>query len=188
VRYQKEDRLTPEAIKELVIRTPNGVLIPLQQVAKIDEIVGPRQITREKNQRFITIQANVRGRDIGSFVADGQKLIAEKVTLPPGYFVEWGGQFELQQEANKRLAVVVPITLGLVFLLLFMNFGSLKSSLLIMLNIPLALVGGVVALWLSDLNLSVPASVGFIAVWHRTRKRHGARYVFKLVGGRRKTC
>ncbi len=165
VRYQLEDRLTPEAIKELVIRTPAGVLIPLQQVAKIEEIVGPRQITREKNQRFITIQANVRGRDIGSFVADGQKLIAEKVTLPPGYFIEWGGQFELQQEANKRLAVVVPITLGLVFLLLFMNFGSLKSSLLIMLNIPLALVGGVVALWLSGLNLSVPASVGFIALF-----------------------
>ncbi len=165
VRFKKNDRSTPEAIKELVIRTSSGVLIPLQEVAKIDEIVGPRQITREKNQRFITIQTNVRGRDIGSFVTDGQKLIAENVILPPGYFVEWGGQFELQQEANKRLAFVVPITLGLVFLLLFMNFRSLKSSLLIMLNIPLALVGGIVALWLADLNLSVPASVGFIALF-----------------------
>lgn len=165
VRFKKDDRSTPEAIKDLVIRTASGVLIPLQQVAKIDEIVGPRQITRENNQRFITVQANVRGRDIGSFVADGQKLIAERVSLPPGYFVEWGGQFELQQEANKRLAFVVPVTLGLVFLLLFMNFGSLKSSLLIMLNIPLALVGGIVALWLAGLNLSVPASVGFIALF-----------------------
>ena len=165
VRYTKDARITPEAIRELVIRAPSGALLPLQQIAKVEEIVGPRQITRENNQRFITVQTNVRGRDIGSFVAEGQKLIAEKVKLPSGYFVEWGGQFELQQEANKRLAVVVPITLGLVFLLLFMNFGSLRSSLLIMLNIPLALVGGVVALWLADLNVSVPASVGFIALF-----------------------
>lgn len=165
VRYTAEARSTPEEIKSLVIRTPAGALLPLEQIASVEEIVGPRQITRENNQRFITVQTNVRGRDIGSFVAEGQKLIQEQVQLPSGYFVEWGGQFELQQEANKRLAVVVPITLGLVFLLLFMNFGSLRSSLLIMLNIPLALVGGVVALWLSGLNLSVPASVGFIALF-----------------------
>ena len=161
----RKARATLEAIKDLVIRTPSGALLQLDHIAKIDEIIGPRQITRENNQRFITVQTNVRGRDIGSFVADGQKRISEAVEFPAGYFVEWGGQFELQQEANKRLALVVPITLGLVFLLLFMNFGSLRSSLLIMLNIPLALVGGVVALWLSGLNLSVPASVGFIALF-----------------------
>ncbi|HML90849.1 CusA/CzcA family heavy metal efflux RND transporter [Methyloceanibacter sp.] len=165
VRYGEEARTTPEAIRELVIRTPAGLLIPLRQVAEVEEIVGPRQITRENTQRFITIQANVRGRDIGSFVAEGQERIAETVDLPSGYLLEWGGQFELQQEANRRLAIVVPITLGLVFLLLFMNFGSLRASLLIMLNIPLALVGGVVALWLADMNLSVPASVGFIALF-----------------------
>jgi heavy metal efflux system protein len=165
VRYDEGARTTPEAIRELVIRTPAGLLIPLRQVAEVTEIVGPRQITRENTQRFITIQTNVRGRDIGSFVAEGQERIAETVDLPSGYLVEWGGQFELQQEANQRLAIVVPITLGLVFLLLFMNFGSLRASLLIMLNIPLALVGGVVALWLAGLNLSVPASVGFIALF-----------------------
>lgn len=165
VRYNKDARSTPEAIKAVVIRTPSGTLVPLDQIATVEEIVGPRQITRENGQRFITIQANVRGRDIGSFVAEGQTRIAGAVKLPAGYLVEWGGQFELQQEANKRLAIVVPITLGLVFLLLFLNFGSLKSSLLIMLNIPLALVGGVVALWLGGLNLSVPASVGFIALF-----------------------
>jgi cobalt-zinc-cadmium resistance protein CzcA len=165
VRYEEDARTTPEAIRELVIRTPAGLLIPLRQVADVTEIVGPRQITRENTQRFITIQTNVRGRDIGSFVAEGQERIAKAVDLPSGYFVEWGGQFELQQEANRRLAIVVPITLGLVFLLLFMNFGSLRASMLIMLNIPLALVGGVVALWLADLNLSVPASVGFIALF-----------------------
>ena len=165
VRYTADARSTPRAIGELVIRAPAGALVPLHQIAKIDEIVGPRQITRENNQRFITVQTNVRGRDIGSFVAEGERLIQQNVQLPSGYFVEWGGQFELQQEANKRLAVVVPITLALVFFLLFANFGSLRSSLLIMLNIPLALVGGVVALWLTDLNLSVPASVGFIALF-----------------------
>lgn len=165
VRYEHDARATPDAIRELVIRTPAGAIVPLEQVATIEEIVGPRQITRENNQRFITVQTNVRGRDIGSFVAEGQEKINDSVSLPPGYYIVWGGQFELQQEANKRLAVVVPITLGLVFLLLFMNFGSLRSSLLIMLNIPLALVGGVVALWLTGLNLSVPASVGFIALF-----------------------
>ena len=118
------------AIRELVIRTPAGLLIPLRQVAEVTEIVGPRQITRENTQRFITIQTNVRERDIGSFVAEGQERIAEAVDLPSGYIVEWGGQFELQQEANRRLAIVVPITLGLVLLLLFMNFGSLRASLL----------------------------------------------------------
>ncbi len=165
VRYDKASRATPEDIRGMVIRTGRGSLIPLDQIARIDEIVGPRQITRENNQRFITVQANVRGRDIGSFVADGQRLLEEKLKLPPGYIVQWGGQFELQQQANKRLIVVVPVTLGLVFLLLFMNFGSLKNSALIMLNIPLALVGGVAALWLGGLNLSVPSSVGFIALF-----------------------
>jgi cobalt-zinc-cadmium resistance protein CzcA len=127
--------------------------------------VGPRQITRENSQRFITIQCNVVGRDIGSFVEDGQRAIEANVELPPGYLVTWGGQFRLQQEANKRLAVVVPITLLIVFLLLFSSFNSLKNSLLILLNIPLALVGGIVGLWLTGQNLSVPASVGFIALF-----------------------
>jgi cobalt-zinc-cadmium resistance protein CzcA len=105
------------------------------------------------------------GRDIGSFVAEGQKAIEAKVKLPPGYLVTWGGQFKLQQEANKRLSVVVPITLFIIFILLFSSFNSLKNSLLILLNIPLALVGGVVALWITGQNLSVPASVGFIALF-----------------------
>jgi cobalt-zinc-cadmium resistance protein CzcA len=107
----------------------------------------------------------VRGRDIGSFVADGQQAIADNVKLPSGYLVSWGGQFKLQQEANKRLALVVPATLLIVFLLLFSNFNSLKNSFLIILNIPLALVGGIVGLWLTGQNLSVPASVGFIALF-----------------------
>ena len=127
--------------------------------------MGPRQITRENNHRFITIQCNVVGRDIGTFVEEAQNAIDEEVALPAGYLVTWGGQFRLQQEANKRLAVVVPVTLLAVFLLLFSSFQSLKNALLILLNIPLALVGGVAALWLSGQNLSVPASVGFIALF-----------------------
>ncbi|MCP4781135.1 MAG: efflux RND transporter permease subunit [Hyphomicrobium sp.] len=165
VRYEKQARATTEAIRSIVVKTRDGTLFPLEEIASVEEIVGPRQITRQNGQRFITISANVRGRDIGSFVAEGQAKIARQVQLPPGYFVEWGGQFELQQQANRRLSIVIPITLMLAFTLLFMNFGSLKSSLLIMLNIPLALVGGIVALWLGGINLSVPASVGFIALF-----------------------
>lgn len=165
VRYSAANRESPEAISKIVIRSPQGQVIPLSQVATIDQIVGPRQITRENSQRFITVQANVRNRDIGSFVEEGQNALKDNVNLPAGYLVKWGGQFELQQEANKRLAVVVPITLGLILLLLFINFGSLKSALLIMLNIPLALVGGVLGLLLTGQNLSVPASVGFIALF-----------------------
>jgi cobalt-zinc-cadmium resistance protein CzcA len=165
LRYPESRRDTEEAIRRIVLQTPAGPLVSLDQVTEIDSIVGPRQITREDSQRFITVQANVRGRDIGSFVAEGERLIAEQVNLPPGYLVNWGGQFELQQEANQRLAIVVPVTLGLIMLLLFVNFGSLKSAGLIMLNIPLALVGGILGLLMTGQNLSVPASVGFIALF-----------------------
>ncbi len=165
VRYDEVNRNTPEAIANILISAPNGLRVPLAQVAEIKEIVGPRQITRENNQRFITIQANVVGRDIGSFVAEAQQAIDDKVSLPAGYLTTWGGQFRLQQQANARLAIVVPVTLMMVALLLYSSFNSLKNAALILLNIPLALVGGVIALWLSGQNLSVPASVGFIALF-----------------------
>jgi cobalt-zinc-cadmium resistance protein CzcA len=139
--------------------------VPLDELTTLEELVGPRQITREDNQRFITVQCNVLDRDIGSFVREAQDAIDAEVDLPPGYLVTWGGQFRLQQEANARLALVIPITLLFIFLLLFASLGSLRSSVLILLNIPLALVGGVVALALTGQNLSVPASVGFIALF-----------------------
>jgi cobalt-zinc-cadmium resistance protein CzcA len=165
VRYPEAHRNTPEAIASILVPTPDGASIRLSQVTEMREIVGPRQITREGGQRFITIQCNVVDRDIGSFVAEAKKAIEAGVELPPGYLVTWGGQFELQQQANQRLALVVPVTLLLIFILLYASFGSLKSSVLILLNIPLALVGGIVALWISGQNLSVPASVGFIALF-----------------------
>ncbi len=165
VRFPYEYRYNKESVEEILVQTPLGVKVKLIQLAEVNEIVGPRQITRENNQRFITIQCNVKDRDIVSFVEEAKKAIEKKVKLPSGYLITWGGQFRLQQEANKRLAVVIPITLLVIFFLLFTSFNSLKNSILILLNIPLALVGGVVALWLTDQNLSVPSSVGFIALF-----------------------
>ncbi len=165
VRYPEADRSTAEAIASIIVPTADGATIQLSQLTEMREIIGPRQITREGGQRFITIQCNVVDRDIGSFVAEAEQAIGTRVDLPPGYLVTWGGQFELQQQANRRLALVVPVTLLLIFILLYSSFNSLTSSVLILLNIPLALVGGIMALWISGQNLSVPASVGFIALF-----------------------
>jgi len=139
--------------------------VPLETVAKIETVIGPRQITREDGERFITVQSNVRGRDIGSFVQDAQALTDSELDLPPGYRLVWGGQFELQQQANARFAVVIPITLAIVFFILLITFGRMKSAILILLNIPLALTGGALALWMTGLPVSVPATVGFIALF-----------------------
>jgi cobalt-zinc-cadmium resistance protein CzcA len=165
VRFPLKDRGSAAAIRRILVPTPSGAKIPLADLAKVEEIVGPRQITRINNQRLITIQCNVTDRDIGSFVIEAQRVIDAQVKLPPGYLMSWGGQFRLQQEANKRLALVVPITLLIILVLLFVNFGSMKNSLLIVINIPLALVGGIVGLYLGGQNLSVPSSVGFIALF-----------------------
>ncbi|MBF0606150.1 MAG: efflux RND transporter permease subunit [Magnetococcales bacterium] len=165
VRYTPDVRGSAEAIGNILIPAVGGPKVPLGELTKIEEIVGPRQVTRQHNQRFITVQCNVRNRDIGSFVEDAQKAIDTNVKLPPGYLMNWGGQFELQQEANKRLRIVIPVTLLIVFLLLYFAFSSMKNSFLILLNIPLALVGGVAGLWITQQNLSVPASVGFIALF-----------------------
>ncbi len=165
VRYREDARSSREVIEGLLLHAPGGAKVPLGQVASIKEVVGPRQITRENNQRFIVVQVNVRGRDIGGFVEEGQKRIRQDVEFPAGYLMEWGGDFELQQKANKRLSVVVPITIGLVILLLYSSFNSLPKALLIVLNIPLALVGGLIGLFITGQNMSVPSSVGFIALF-----------------------
>jgi cobalt-zinc-cadmium resistance protein CzcA len=165
VRYAPEYRATPDDVAALLVDTPGGSLVPLGQLARIETIVGPRQISRENNQRFITIQMNARGRDIGSLVAEAREAITARVELPPGYRVTYGGQFELAQAANRRLMIVVPITVVLIFAMLCASFGRVKEALLILLNIPLALVGGLVALLLTGQNLSVPSSVGFIALF-----------------------
>ncbi len=165
VRYPESARSTQQQIENLLIPGPSGERIPLSDLATVSRVVGPRQITREKNQRFITVQCNVNDRDIGSFVEEARQTIAQEVDLPTGYLLTWGGQFRLQQQANARLAVVVPITLLLIVIMLYASFGSIRNTLLILLNIPLALVGGIAALWLTGQNFSVPASVGFIALF-----------------------
>ncbi len=165
VRFREDARDSVDAVRRLVLTAPDGAQAPLEAVADIQTVVGPRQITREDGERFISVQANVRGRDIGSFVAEAQEAVADAVSLPPGYRIAWGGQFELQQQANARFAVVLPVTLGVVFVILLLAFGRLKSACLILLNVPLALTGGAMALWIAGLPLSVPATVGFIALF-----------------------
>ncbi len=165
VRYPEDARSTQQQIENLLIPGAAGERIPLSDLATVSRVVGPRQITREKNQRFITVQCNVNDRDIGSFVEEAKRTIAQEIDLPTGYLLTWGGQFRLQQQANARLAVVVPITLLLIVIMLYASFNSIRNTLLILLNIPLALVGGIVALWISGQNFSVPASVGFIALF-----------------------
>ena len=165
VRYQEQFRDDAESIGNILVEAPGGQEVPLSQLATIESIEGPRQISREDAQRYITVQANVVNRDMGGFVEAAKKQIDQQVEIPSGYRLDWGGQFELQQKANARFAVVIPITLALICLLLYMSFGSIRNTALILLNIPLALVGGIAALWLGGLNLSVPASVGFIALF-----------------------
>ncbi|MGD9547922.1 MAG: efflux RND transporter permease subunit [Candidatus Krumholzibacteriia bacterium] len=165
VRFREDARHSAAAIGALVVTAPDGALVPLAELATIEEVVGSRQIMRENNQRFIAVNCNVSGRDIGGFVAEARERLEQEVQLPAGYWTEWAGQFKLQQRANARFMVVVPVTLAAITLMLVTGLGSWRSSLLIMLNIPLALVGGLVGLYLAGLNLSVPASVGFIALF-----------------------
>ena len=165
VRLAAPFRSTPEAIRDLVLRAPNGAIVRVGEVAKVDIVSGPPQIRRDDVQRRVVVQANIEGRDMGSVVNEIRQRIASEVTLPPGYSVTFGGQFENQQRAQARLMIVVPISLGLIFLLLYFAFGSVGQALLIMINVPLALIGGITALYVSGTYLSVPGSIGFIALF-----------------------
>jgi cobalt-zinc-cadmium resistance protein CzcA len=138
--------------------------VPLGSIASVKLAEGPNQISRENGKRRVVVQTNVRGRDIGSFVAEAQRKIEQQVKLPPGNWLTWGGQFENLVAARQRLSVVVPICFAVVFLLLFSTFGSVKYALMVFTCVPLALSGGIVALWLRDMPFSISAAVGFIAV------------------------
>lgn len=165
VRFPESARNDVGPIRQLLIPSPTGALIPLGQLAKVHVVEGPAQISRESGQRRIVILSNVTGRDIGSFVQEAQQKIDAAVKLPTGYLMTWGGQFENQQRAMKRFALVVPITIAGIFLLLFSSFNSVKQAVLIILNIPFAMIGGILALLIGQFNLSVSASVGFIALF-----------------------
>jgi cobalt-zinc-cadmium resistance protein CzcA len=153
-----------ELFSELRITLPSGNTVPLAQVARIERIEGPVKVDRENAQRYVVIQSNVRGRDLVGFVEEAKLGVAQKLQIPAAYTIVWGGQFENQQRAAKRLAIVVPIALALIFLLLFSTFGSLRQAALVLSNVPFAMVGGIFALLASGEYLSVPASVGFIAL------------------------
>src|SRR5581483_5365199 len=157
-------RTSPALFANLRITLASGESVPLQAVARLQRVDGPVKVDRENGSRMVVVQANVRGRDLVGYVEEAKQAVAQNVPLPAGYRTAWGGQFENQQRAAARLALVVPIALGLIFLLLFATFGSVQQAILVLTNVPFALIGGVFALWISGEYMSVPASVGFIAL------------------------
>jgi cobalt-zinc-cadmium resistance protein CzcA len=154
----------PAQFSTLQVTLPDGRRVPLSAVAQVERTEGIVAISRERGQRFTTVRSNVQGRDLVGFVEDARKAVATRVPMPPGYYITWGGQFENQQKAAKRLSIVIPVSIGLVFLLLFSTFGSVRQALLVLVNIPFSLIGGVAGLWISGEYLSVSASVGFISL------------------------
>jgi cobalt-zinc-cadmium resistance protein CzcA len=152
-------------MENILVPTKTGMNIPLAQLADIKMIEGPVQISREDGLRRIGIEINVSGRDMGGFVAEAKQKIKEKVRLPAGYYLSWGGQFENQQRAMNKLMIVGPVAIGFILLLLFVTFRSVRLALLVISNLPFALIGGVFSLYISGLYLSVPASVGFIVLF-----------------------
>jgi len=164
VRLAEAYRNNVEAIRSLILQAPGGAWVKLGEVAQVEIETGPPQIRRDDVQRRVVIQSNVEGRDMGGLVAELEQRINDEIDMPPGYTVVFGGQFENQQRAQARLMIVVPISLGLIFLLLYFAFNSVGQSLLIMLNVPLALIGGIAGLYISGLYLSVPGSIGFITL------------------------
>ncbi len=165
VRFMEDHRSSVEAIGNIKVADSRGRMIPLSQLADIILEEGPAQISRENIHRKISIEANVRGRDLGGFIADVQRAVAERVTLPAGYYVEYGGQFENLQRASRRLVLVVPLALFLIFVLLYTTFNAVKPAILIYFNIPIAATGGIVALFLRGMPFSISAGVGFIALF-----------------------
>jgi cobalt-zinc-cadmium resistance protein CzcA len=164
IRGEADVQQSPALFAALTLKLANGQSVPLTVVAKLERADGPVKVDRENGQRMVVVQTNVRDRDLVGFVDEAKAAVAAQIQLPAGYRITWGGQFENQQRAAARLAVVVPIALGLIFMLLFATFGSVRQAALVLTNIPFALIGGVFALWLSGEYLSVPASVGFIAL------------------------
>jgi len=165
VRLAEAFREDVESIRQLVMQAPSGAWVRLGEVAEVAIESGPPQIRRDDVQRRVVIQSNVEGRDMGGLVKELRQRIAEEIDLPAGYSVVFGGQFENQQRAQQRLMIVVPLSLGLIFLLLYFAFHSVGQALLIMLNVPLALIGGIAALYYTGQYLSVPGSIGFIALF-----------------------
>lgn len=164
VRLPETLRNDIDSMGALPVPLPDGSYVPLAEIATLEIAPAPNQISRENGKRSIVVTANVRDRDLGSFVAEAEQRVLEEVALPAGYWLEYGGTFEQLESASQRLSIVVPLTLVLILGLLVMAFGSMKDALIIFTGVPLALTGGVLALWLRDMPLSISAGVGFIAL------------------------
>jgi copper/silver efflux system protein len=164
VRYPRELRDTPEKIAGVLVSTPGGAQVALGQLAHIGIVRGATLIKSENSYLENIVYVDVRERDVGSYVADAQRVVAERLKLPTGYRIEWSGQFEAMQRANQRLRIVVPITLAIIFLLLYFNFQSVAETLIVMLSLPFALVGGVWLMWILGYNMSVAVAIGFVAL------------------------
>ncbi len=165
VRLPDAMRANASAVGDVVLTGRRGERVPLSRLARISNTQAPEAINHENAERRLVVQTNVRGRDVGSFVSEAERRVAAALTLPPGYRIEWGGQFENQARATARLALVVPLSIAIIFLLLFVTFGNVRHAALVLLNVPFALVGGVAALWIRGLTLNLSASVGFIALF-----------------------
>jgi heavy metal efflux system protein len=165
LRLPERYRTDPDAMRKIPLLAPGGEQVALEQVAHIEVRRGPELINREQGQRRIVVMSNVRGRDLGSFVAEVRSRIDREVALPTGYFIEYGGQFENQERATRRLLMIVPLAIILIFVLLYLTFASAKLALLVVANVPFALVGGIAALWVRGMNLNLSASIGFIALF-----------------------
>jgi cobalt-zinc-cadmium resistance protein CzcA len=165
VRLPQQYRNSIRTISEMLIDVPGGGKVPLQNLAKVEVKEGPAQINRDMGKRRMVVGLNVKDRDLGGFVKELQQKVKSQVLLPPGYYIQWGGQFQNMQRALRHLSLIVPVTIGAIFFLLFLLFNSLRFAALIILVLPFASIGGVAALFISGEYLSVPASVGFIALW-----------------------
>ncbi len=165
MRLPESYRANPQTMQEITLRAPGGAQVKLDQVAQVRVVRAAIEIDREEGQRRMVVMSNVRGRDLGSFVKEVQANIARQVKLPAGYSIEYGGQFENQQRATRRLMIIIPIVIFLIYILLYLTFNSFKQALLVVGNIPFALVGGIAALWLRGMNFNLSASVGFIALF-----------------------
>jgi Cu(I)/Ag(I) efflux system membrane protein CusA/SilA len=164
VRYAREFRDTPEAIRNTIVATPSGAQVSLGELARIDVVKGSTLIKSENAQLNNIVYVDVRGRDVGGYVADARRLLDARLVLPPGYRLEWSGQFEAMQRAGEKLRAVIPITLAIVLLLLYANFRNVSEVMIVTLSLPFALVGGVWLMWALDYNLSVATAIGFIAL------------------------
>ncbi|HXH49854.1 MAG TPA: CusA/CzcA family heavy metal efflux RND transporter [Terriglobia bacterium] len=165
LRLPEKYRTDPDAMRDILLRAPGGEQVALNQVARIEVTHGPERVDREEGQRRIVVMSNVRGRDLGSFVNEVRSKIDREIVLPTGYYIEYGGQFENQQRATRRLMLILPIVILSIFTLLYLTFDSVPQALLVVGNIPFAMVGGILALWVRGMNLNLSASVGFIALF-----------------------